>query len=258
MRSLAPRHLAAAAAFVVALSCGEVPTLDGGIAYVTPIILPSPAVAAGDVLRDSLGNPAPLQVVAYDNNNAVISNVTANYVVTSLPAGVTIDSSGHVTALDSVRSVTIVARVGSRIQTTAATLEVVPQPDSIERTSTLDSLVSFTKTGALAVKVSGLRKGTRVNVKGILVRYQIVKINGSAVVDTGSHTLVDDANLPLRIDGRRAVDTTDASGAAGRYLVPVSLTGVDSIVVEARANSLKGIPLAGSPVRFVLPVKKGS
>ena len=258
MKSLAPRYLAAVAASVVALSCGDVPTLDSGISYVTPIILPSPAVAAGDVLRDSLGNPAPLQVLAYDNNNVVIPTVTANYVITSLPAGVTIDSSGRVTALDSVRTVTIVARVGSRIQTTAATLEVVAQPDSVERTALPDSLVSFTKTGVLSVKISALFKGTRIPVKGILVRYRIIKINGSLAIDTGSHTLVDDANTPLRIDARRAVDTTDASGSAARYLVPVSLTGVDSIVVEARASSLRGVPLKGSPVRFVLPVKKGS
>lgn len=257
MKSLPARSLVAIMAAIVTLSCGDVPTLDGGIAYVTPILLPSPAVAAGDVLRDSLGNPAPLRVLAYDKNDAVIPAVSANYVVTSLPAGVTIDSSGRVTALDSIRAVTIVARVGSRIQTTAATLQVVAQPDSMERSSTTDSLVGFTKSGALSVKVSGLRKGTRVTVDGIVVRFQITKVNNSTVVDVGSHTLVDAGDTPLRLDARRAADTT-RSGTATRYLSPVSLTGVDSIVVEARATSLKGVPLIGSPVRFVLPVKKGS
>lgn len=244
-------------AVVVAVACGDVPTFEGGIAYVTPIALPSPAVAVGDVLRDSLGNPAPLQVVAYDKNNAVIANVTPTYVVTSLPAGVTIDSSGVVTAFDSLRTVTIVARVGSRIQTTPATLLVVAQPDSMQLGASADSLVSFTKTGGLQVKVTGVRRGTRVPVDGIVVRYQITKVNGSTVVDTGSHILVDASGSPLRLDGRRAVDTTKSGGLATRYLTPVSLTGVDSLVVEARANSLRGIPLAGSPVRFVLPVKKG-
>ena len=251
------RFLVVGASCCVALSCGDVPTLDNGIAYVTPIVLPSPAVAAGDVLRDSLGNVSVLRVLAYDKNNVLISNIATTYLVTSLPAGVTIDTSGRVTAFDSVRTVTIVARVGDRIQTTAATLEVVAQPDSIERTLPNDSLVSFTKTAGLAVRVTGTRGSARVPVKGIVVRYAITKVNNSVVVDTGTHTLVDDANTPLRGDSRRAVDTTDASGVTSRFLVPVLLTGVDSIIVEARATSLRGAPLGGSPVRFVLPVKKG-
>jgi len=43
MRSLAPRILVACAASVVALSCGDVPTLADGIAYISPIVLPSMA-----------------------------------------------------------------------------------------------------------------------------------------------------------------------------------------------------------------------
>ncbi|MEP6622578.1 MAG: hypothetical protein ABJE47_24865 [bacterium] len=265
MRSLPSRFLVAAAAFIAALSCGDVPTLERGIAYVTPIILPSPAVAAGDVMRDSLGNPALLQVIAYDNNNAIIPGIAAHYLITSpLPPAApqtplaTVDSSsGKITATDTVTSLTLIARVGDRIQTTPATVLVVSQPDSVEITSTLDSLQSFAKSGGLSVKVSSLRKGTRVTVDGIVVRYQIVKVNG-APVDVGTHTLVDANNAPLRIDARRAVDTTKNGGVASRFLSPVSLTGVDSIVVEARANSLKGTPLPGSPVRFVLPVKKGA
>jgi hypothetical protein len=256
MKSLAPRVLVAAAALVAALSCGDVPTLDGGIAYISPIILPAPAVATLDSLRDSLGRAAPLQVLAFDRNDAVIPNVPVRYVITSLPAGVVIDSNGFVSGFDSVRSVQIVARIGTRLQTTPATLLVVPQPDSIIATGAIDSLLSFTKSSALQVRVSGLRKGTRVPVDGIIVHYQITKIDNSTVVDTGGNTLVDDAGFPQRPDARRSVDTT-LSGVASRFLLPVSLTGVQTITVEARATSLKGAPLTGSPVVFVVPVKKG-
>jgi hypothetical protein len=152
--------------------------------------------------------------------------------------------------------VQIVARIGTRLQTTPATLLVVPQPDSIIATGAIDSLLSFTKSSALQVRVSGLRKGTRVPVDGIIVRYQITKVGNSSVVDTASHILVDDAGNSLR-DERFAIDTT-VSGVASRFLLPVSLSGIPSITVEARATSLKGVPLTGSPIVFVVPVKKGT
>ena len=49
--ALSPVVLAGVTLAVVALACGEVPTLPGGIAYISPVILPAPAVALGDTLR---------------------------------------------------------------------------------------------------------------------------------------------------------------------------------------------------------------
>ena len=65
------RHmfLAGVGIIAAALACGEVPTLDQGIAYISTIILPAPAVAVGDQLRDSLGNVAPLRIEAFDRND---------------------------------------------------------------------------------------------------------------------------------------------------------------------------------------------
>lgn len=255
MRSLAPRYFVAGAAFVAALSCGEVPTSADGIAYISPVMLPSPAVAAGDKLRDSLGQVAPLRVLAYDRDGQVISNVPSMFVVSSLPAGVTIDANGIVTALDSIRTVQIVGRVGERLQTTTIDLHVVTQPDLMEGSGAVDSLVI--KSSALSVKITGPRRGPRIPVRGIIVRYQIVKVNGSSVVDSTVYKLVDDGNNTLRTDPRRAVDTTFTDGLASRFLTAASTTGVDSVVVEARATKLDGTTLTGSPVRFVVPVKKG-
>jgi hypothetical protein len=68
--------------------------------------------------------------------------------------------------------------------------------------------------------------------------------------------LVNDAGKPS------IVDTTDASGIAGRKirLHPLGLTSgteVDSIVVNATAK-YRGAPVPGSPVRLVLLFKPGS
>jgi hypothetical protein len=93
-------------------------------------------------------------------------------------------------------------------------------------------------------------------VDGIIVHYQITKVDNTPFTSTVSHILEDDANHSLP-DGRFAVDTT-LGGVASRFLVPLSLTGVQTITVEARATSLTGAPLTGSPIVFVVPVKKGT
>ena len=216
-------------------------------------MLPSPAVAAGDQLRDSLGNLAAVRVLAYDQRGAVIPGVTVSYLVTSLPAGASIDASGNVTALDSVRSVVIVAHVGDRQQTTPETLQVVAQPDSIAKAGTIDSLVALKPSSPMQVSITGLRKGTRTSVRAILVRYRITKVY-PGTVDPALYVL----ESGLSSDPTRSVDTTDAGGTASRTLTAVTLSGVDSVEVQASANNLLGAALKGSPLRFVLPVKKGS
>jgi hypothetical protein len=254
MRSSAPRLLLVCAAGIVAIACGEVPTLENGIAYISPVRLPSPAVAAGDVLRDSTGAAVPLSVVAYDINDQPIAGTTATYVINPVDTGVHIDASGIVRVSDSVRSVQIVGRVGNRLQTIAATLEIVAQPDSIAAAGVVDSLRLATASSGLQVSVTGLRKGVRVPSKGIIVRYRITGTTPSRTVDPTFFFFSEG----LRNDLTRAADTTDASGTASRSIIASDVSGLTSIQVEASANSLRGVPLAGSPVRFTIPVKKGA
>lgn len=243
----------AVAAMAVVLACGDIPTLDGGIAYITTVVLPSPAVAAGDQLRDSTGLVAPLSVLAYNDRNELIPGITATYVVSTLPAGVVIDATGKVTALDSIRTVQIVARVGDRLQTPPVTLAVVPQPDSIAPSGTLDSLVVGTPSSPLTSLVTGVRGSVRVNVQGIIVRYRIAAVFPSQAVDA-TKTFFSDG---LRGDLTRATDTTEAGGTASRAVTLTTRQGIDSVRVEATALNLKGVALKGSPVKFTLRVKKG-
>lgn len=244
---------AAAAAVALAIACGDVPTLDSGIAYITTVVLPSPAVAAGDVLRDSTGAVAPLSVKAYDKDNHLVPGVTATYVVSTLPAGITIDANGRVTALDTIGTVQIVGRVGDRLQTPSVVLAVVPQPDSIAASGLLDSLTVGTASSALMATVTGVRGPARVNVAGIIVRYRIAAFYPAATVDPVKVFFTDG----LTGDLTRSVDTTDASGTASKIVTLSTRTGIDSVRVEASATNLRGVPLKGSPVRFILHVKKG-
>jgi hypothetical protein len=189
--------------------------------------------------------------------NQVVPNVAVTFVVTSVPPGVTIDANGIVVALDSIRTVMLVGQAENRLQTSPDSLWVVQQPDSIAKSGTVDSLVKLTYSSPLQVRVTGLRRGTRVPVRGIIVRYQITKVNGVASVDSALYKLVDDSKTPSAIDPRLAVATTDVNGIASRLLLPIDTAKFVSVEVQARATDLRGRVLPGSPVTFLLPAKKG-
>lgn len=257
MRSRAPRLLVACAAMIVVLSCGDVPTFADGIAYISAIELPSLVVVAGDSLRDSLGKATPLTVQAFDKSSQPIAGVTPIYFVSPIDAGIRIDANGFLTASDSLRGVHLVARIGDRLQTAEAILVVVPKPDSIVGAATTDSLPGAPAKGALQVTVTGTRGPTRFGTQGIVVRYQITAVNGSTTIDSNSVFLVDDANNPLRNIRTTAIDTTDPSGIASRFVLVSDTTGIRTIEISATARSLHGETIAGNPVKFLIPLKKG-
>lgn len=252
MKPLAPRCLAAIATSVVALACGSVPTFADGIVFISEIQLPALAVAVNDTLRDSLGRVAPLRIYAFGQNNDTIPGVTATYLVSTIPAGVAIDANGIVTAFDSVRPVQIVGRVGDRLQTEPASLQVVAQPTLMSLTGTVTPLTSFTPSSPLTVTITGDRGGTRSPAGGIIVRYQVTAtIPAGPILDS----VFAFSEGVTRSKPTISVDTTDTGGTTSRTLVPADLTGIDTVVVLVTANNLKGAPL--TPVRFAIPVKKG-
>ena len=254
MRPLAPRVLVASAACTAVLSCGSIPSLADGIAFISPIALPAPAVAVNDTLRDSLGRVSPLVVQAFDQNDKPVTTATTSFVVVTLPPGVKIDANGIVTAFDSIRTVQVVGRVGERLQTATTNLEVVAQPDLMTSVGSLDSLVLNQSSSALQVAITGDRRGARVGVAGIVVRYRIVSTTPSRNIDPTLLFFSDG----VRGDLSRAVDTTTVGSlTTSRTIIATDLTGLTAINVEATATNLRGAPLAGSPVRFAIPVKKG-
>lgn len=250
---------AAVLAAALVLSCGEVPTMEEGIAYISPVLLPLPTVAAGDTLRDSLGRAAPLRVRAFSRDSQEITGVSVRFLPTALPADVTIDSAtGYLVARDTVRSVQLVGRVGTRLQTTVATLQIVPPPESITRLAgeaAGDTAVVLPALKPLSVTVSAVYHGTAVTVNGILVRYRIDSLR-PASAPPGSAILTNAAGVANRPDSTVAVDTTKGSGSASRSVLLRAGTGVTSVYVSASARRLRdGAPLAGSPVRLTIVVR---
>jgi hypothetical protein len=258
-----PALLAGAALVVIGLACGEVPTLPGGIAYISPVILPSPAVALNDTLRDSLGVVTPLKLYAIDNAGDTVTTVTPLFVVTTVPGPSVHLTPANLAIGDSVRTAQIVGQVGTRLQTPPASLEVVRQPDSLAASAGTSarfpapSAGAVTSTVPLGASVTSPPFGTtgRAGVKAIIVRYAVTRIfPASASIPDTTLVLIDDAGRFLLPTGRFATDTTDPAGIATRQLRAIPL-GFDSVEVTATANNLRGIPLRGSPIRFVVTTK---
>ena len=247
----------ALAAAAVAVSCGEVPTLENGIAYITPVLLPSPAVAAGDTLRDSLGIATPLRVRAFGRDSQEITGLTVTFVPTALPADVDIDANGYLVARDTVRSVQLVGRIGDRLQTSVATLLIVPQPLAIGRPASAeagDTALVLPALKALPVTVTGVHRGASTPVNGIIVRYRIDSLL-PATLPPGSAILTNAAGSSLRPDSTIAVDTTEGAGNATRNVLVLAGGGVRKVFISASARRLDGAPLQGSPVRFMVDLK---
>jgi hypothetical protein len=108
---------------------------------------------------------------------------------------------------------------------------------------------------ALGVTVSSGATGTRAGVKSIIVRYRITNVYpADASIPDTTLVLVDASNRFADSTGLAAVDTTDDSGNASRSIRSIPF-GFDSVEIRATANNLKGIPLGGSPIRFVVSTK---
>lgn len=249
----------AVAGLAVGVACGEVPTLDNGIAYYTTVELPLPTVAAGDTLRDSLGNAAPLRVRAFGRDSQEITGLTVTFLPTAVPSNVTIAANGVLVADDTVRSVQLVGRIGDRLQTSIVTLQIVPEPATIARTDNVaadDSVYSAPVLRALPATVSAFYRGAGTPVNGIIVRYRIDSLKPSTSAP-GSAVLTNASGGGLvRPDSTIAVDTTKTAGNATRSVLVRAGSGVEKVFISASARRLRdATPLAGSPVHFVLNLK---
>lgn len=250
-------RLAVLGAALATLSCGDVPTLENGVAYYTPVLLPLPAVAAGDTLRDQFGHPAPLRVLAFSRDSQLVTGLTVTFVPTSIPADVTIDqATGILVARDTLRSVQIVGQLSGQLQTSAATLQIVPEPSTIVRTDVAaDTSVPLPAIRPLPVTVTGTYHGATTTVNGIIVRYQVDSLQPRSLA-LGNAILITAGGAPLRPDSTTAVDTTKTAGNATRTVVVSAGSPVEKVFISASANRLRdGKPLAGSPVQWVVEIR---
>jgi hypothetical protein len=241
-----------AAAALAAAACVDVSSPKGGVVSISTLLLPSPGVVRGDVMRDSTGAPALLRIVAYDATNQPVSGLQAEFFV--LDAGAHIDTNGRLVG-DSLSTVRVVGAIGG-LQTPPTSVVVTVAPVKIAATGTIDTLrvrvdadTTQNLSSGLGVIVTGAGDTA---VAGVVVRYAVIRAPASRPGAPPTVYIADGSGRPM------SSDTTDAGGRANRRRAAVRVNALnavlDSIVVEASA-SYKGTSLQGSPVRLVIPAR---
>ena len=263
----------AVGAVAVVVACAEVGTGPSEAAAIEMTPYASPSVVIGDTLRDLNGVITPIRAIVRNVKGDPITGAPIRYLYADAPrdSALVVDSiTGIVRALRaSTADARLAARIGSSLQVLRL-LIVTQRPDSMDRGGQPDASVfttTFPDTGrtqatrnssqplnVIVRHVEANGAGSLVN--GWPVKFEIISPANPTNDTTKSVYLVDDA-------GRASVlDTTDLSGTAGRK-VRVRATAypsgaaVDTVVVRASV-SYKGKALNGSPIRMVLPVKRGS
>ena len=227
-------------------ACTEISANKNEVLSVQFDTLASPSVVVGDSLRDTTGAIAYPTVTAFNFQGTTIESPTVRY--HALDRGVTMDSLTGLIVGDSLRGtpVRIIASVGpiQAQQLLALSLRPTAISASPARDTLLYSLLDTTKNVSKIVGVKLIHVTADSIVPLYIVSFQIVSGNLTAA------DLVNEAGKPSH------VDTTDASGIAGREirLRTGSLSGTDSVVINATAK-YRGVKVAGSPVRLVVVYK---
>lgn len=252
-RALRPWALAVAAGIG---GCTGVNTSPTHVAALQFDALPSPAVVAGDTLRDSLGLAAPLGAIAFNGSGAHIADAPVQYI--ALDTGVTIGPGGVLVAQIRSGSVRLLASAGG-IQAGPITLLVTRRPDSVAFAGASRDTVNYVlpdnaTTNAsidLAARVVTFdTAGGITRTQGWRVAYQAI-FRGAPVApgDTSAVFLVGPGTQ------RSQLDTTASDGTASRRLrvrpIGITQSAVDSVTVLARVT-YRGAPVRGGPLRFVI------
>jgi hypothetical protein len=259
------RRIATSLFFVgalVGIACVDM-SAPKGAASISMLLLPSPSVVVGDTMRDSNGVAAPLRVIAYDKNDAPLPDLAAQFFITDSAAAAHLDKSNIVVG-DKQGLIHIVGQV-SGVQTLPVDVPVTVAPKVFASSTKSDTLtVPLVRTGD-TTSASSNSAAITATLKGVgdtaslrfVVKYELKSAPASVPGNLPAVFLTDDAGKIAR------ADTTDASGASRKLVVrsglladPALTSGgkTDSAVV-IMSVSYKGKPVAGSPVRVVIPIK---
>jgi hypothetical protein len=245
-------------ACIVAVACVDL-SAPGGPASISQLLLPSTFVVRGDVMRDSAGAPALAKIIAFTQKGDSSVAAGASFFITDSIIRAHFGTDGLIVG-DSFGIAHVVGQFGN-VQTPVFALPVTVAPTTMTNTLTPanDTLKLFVGSDSattrgeipLTVRVTG-GVGADTTVQGVWVRFTI---DSAPQGRAGAFFLLDDQkNLS-------SLDTTDASGVAGRTLVGLSAfladsslrvgKTTDSVVVRA-TTVYKGKQILS---RIVIPLK---
>ena len=243
------------AAVLMAAGCFELSTDPGEVVAIEFAEFPWPSIVAGDTLRDASGAVAPLVVRLFGGDGDII---TAPVDFLTLRPAIRVVAGDLLVADDTATGQASLFASTAGLQSIVRQIEVVAAPTSVVPFGTVIPLRwvvpddPFTNTSQpLGVRVLSAPDA---GVRSWIVNFQLEA--GGRVIppsDTTQIYLVNETGRPSY------ADTTDQSGNASRRVrlrIAPGLVPPDSAVITITA-SYKGTPLAGSPVRLVLPLGPG-
>lgn len=217
-------------------SCSDIPAPEDGILSVSPLLLPSPGLVAGDTMRDSTGVAAPLRLIAYALDGQPLDPQPT-------PTFIVLDTTAHLAGAlligDDAGTIARVVGALGTLQTRPVEVKVTVSPDTLvasdsivhRKTYALLAGDSVSNSPDLSVIVRHLGVDPKV-VEAVIVNYTIDKSppsrgQGPALVLLNGNVASDR-------------DTTDASGKAARVarlrLLALSTFEVDTALVSATAS----------------------
>ncbi len=259
--------LVAMAGAVIAAACAEIGTDPSVPASIEALPLAAPAIAIGDVMRDTLGVEQTVRAIVRNIQGHIIEGAELRYLYVQFArdSALEVDSvTGSVRVLKrpGTGPLQIAARFANALQILIP-VRVTNAPDTLIPRNTA-SLVTFApdtgRAGAdsNSVPVEVLLQyrdalGARQNVADWLVRFAVVKPRNLQNDTTQAVFLLDDNFRGSRLD------TTGTNGIASRRLrVRPALfftgnTTMDTVEVDAMAW-VKGDTVRGAPIRLKIPV----
>ncbi len=219
-----------------ATGCIDLGTDTNAIGAISFDGIPYPAVVAGDTLRNEAGQATALRATVRSGAGDTVPNAKVQFFTRDTTITLTTDGIvlGRATATGLAR---LFAAVDG-LQSITREIDVVRRPDSVAFVSAPDSLVvssADTTNTSEEFRLRLINQANNSGVKGFLVRYTL-EFRGALIApgDTTRILLVDDSGRPS------ALDTTDASGNAGRKVharVPAMSGVTDSAIVRWRVSA---------------------
>jgi hypothetical protein len=262
---------------IVAVACVDL-SAPAGPAAISELLLPSTFVVAGDVMRDSLGNPMPPRIVAFNQHGDSTAVTGASFFFTDSIPHAKLQPDGIIFG-DSVGKAHVVAQLGN-LQTSVFPLPVTVAPVAIRALAsadsdtlfvpvTTDSATSRSKPVPIPLRVSGGTNAPSATladtaVQGVWVTYKILSKPASR--DSVHQPAVFIVNSAGDVS---LIDTTNSSGqpvnqivVIGAFLAPSVLSDTSfassHVVIQATAfyKPNPGSPgLQHTPIQIAIPLK---
>jgi hypothetical protein len=248
---------------VAMMAACDLSTKNADVTSISNLRLPSPSVVVGDVMRDSLGAPAPLSIEVFDAHGNVVANPTL--VFSHLDSTISIDASGLVHGLkrDTVGARVVVGSGGlqtpqNRIFVSVAPKKAAKSAGASAPAITFDTRIDTTvQTNWSPLLPVTLTDSTGVGAQGFIATYSIVRSPAPLTVGVPTVYIANDAGAAT------TRDTSDLAGVVSRRVVLrqaavgdaalLSGTKTDTIIVRMTAT-YRAAAIPGTPVDFVIPV----